>query len=339
VQPFLYLLCLKDVKLFLTILCFLSFSSVFAQGNAAKLAEQLTSSRKTELEKVTAIFRWITDNIAYKPKRIGKAPVIGTYSMIFFENKVEIDDSQFNSLDERVAEMVLLTKQTVCDGYARLFHVLCKYAGIQTEIITGYARSTLNKPVENFGVNHCWNAVSINGNWHLLDVTWASGYISSKTNEFVKDYDEKYFLTTPEVFLNDHYPDDVRWTLLPYTKVPEEFRHSPFKQKSFAKYEISSFYPATGVIEAVEGDTIRLQVQITAAEKKRNIGAGFLPDSSILSQSSLVFLRPRESKLSANNNQYNYFYKATSPDVEWLYLLYNDDMILRYKVNVKKKDN
>ncbi len=327
------------MKLFLTILCFLSFSSVFAQENAAKLAAQLTSSRKTELEKVTAIFRWITDNIAYKPKRIGKAPVIGTHSMNFFENKVEVDDRQLSSLDERVAEIVLLTKQTVCDGYARLFHVLCKLAGIQSEIVTGYARSSLNKPVENFGVNHCWNAVTIDRKWHLLDVTWASGYISSKTNEFVKDYDEKYFLTTPEVFLKDHYPDDVRWTLLPSAKVPEEFRHSPFKQKSFAKYEITSFYPVTGVIEAVEGDTIRLQVQTTAAEKKRNIGTGFLPDSSILSQSSLVFLRPRESKLSANNNQYNYFYNATSPDVEWLYLLYNDDMILRYKVNVKKKDN
>ena len=82
--------------------------------------------------------------------------------------------------------------------------------------------------------------------WHLLDATWASGYISR--NEFVHDYDAQYFLTAPEIFIKDHYPDDPRWTLLDESPLPGEFNNSPFKQKSFIKYQFTSYYPTRPVL-------------------------------------------------------------------------------------------
>ena len=326
------------MKGLLTISFLFLLSPVFAQEDAAALAKQLTSSSTTDLQKVTAIFRWITDNISYKPRYSGRVAVIGAHSLKFSQSEFVIDDSPLKPLNERIADAVLSSKEAVCDGYARLFNVLCTYAGIRSEIIVGYARSTQNKPTEKFGVNHYWNAVMIDSDWHLLDVTWASGYMSSKKNEFVRDYDENYFLAAPAIFIQDHYPDDVRWTLLPDTKIPEEFRLSPFKQKSFAKYRITSFYPSTGVIEAAVGDTIRLQLETSVAENARNISPDVLVDSTIFSYSpSSIFLRPGEAEIATENNHHNYLYKVTSPDVEWLYLLYNDDMVLRYKINVKKK--
>jgi hypothetical protein len=237
-----------------------------------------------------------------------------------------------------VAETVLQKGEAVCDGYARLFTTLCDYAGICSEIIIGYAKNGTNKPTQKFGVNHYWNAVMIDGKWYLLDATWASGYISFSRDEFIREYDENYFLTAPEVFIRDHYPDDIRWTLLPDSKTPDEFYRSPFKQKSFIKYHITSFYPASGIIETFVGDTIRLSLETDLSENVRNVSPDLLIDSAIFSHSpSWIFLRPDMSGKTESQNLHNYIYTVASPDIEWLYLLYNDDLVLRYKINVKKK--
>ena len=307
---------------------------VFSQEDPAILARDLTASLQTEKEKVTAIFRWVTDNISYKTNQDNKA-IIGPASL---KNSAEAaaDDSPLKPVSERVAETVLRRKTAVCDGYARLFTTLCDYAGIRSELIVGYARGNASRPVARFGVNHYWNAVMIDSAWYLVDATWASGYMS-RGNEFIREYDARYFLTPPETFIRDHYPDDARWTLLPDSKVPEEFRRSPFRQKSYSKYRITSFFPATGVIEAFVGDTIRLQVETAAAEQGRDVCPDLLADTALFSHSSgWVFLRP-ETPRPAVTNKHNYSYTIASPDVQWLYLLYNEDLVLRYKINVRRK--
>ncbi len=324
------------MKWVLTISFLFLLTPATPQEDAAALAKQLITNHKTELEKVTAIFRWVTDNISYRSNTQNRTAIKDGASVRNYKN--EEDDGPLKPLSERVAETVLQKRVAVCDGYARLFTTLCDYAGIRSEIIIGYAKSGVSRPTRRFGVNHYWNAVMINGKWYLLDATWASGYLSAQNNEFIRDYDEKYFLTPPELFIRDHYPDDARWTLLPDSKVPEEFRRSPFKQKSFFKYHINSFNPAGGVIETFMGDTIRLQLETSVAELGRDVCPDLLIDSAIFSYSpSWVFLRPDLPEKSALHNQHHYVYTVASPGVQWLYLLYNDDLVLRYKINVKKK--
>lgn len=149
------------------------------------LAQQLTRSCSTDLQKVKAIFYWITQNISYK------------------------------------------TRST---------HIQKK----------------------TMPVLHTWNAVWVDSVWQLLDVTWASGYITWHGGEFVRQLDEQYFLTTPEQFIGEHYPDDMRWTLMHEPPLMPEFRHSPFKQKAFSKYQITTYNPAKEIIEASPGDTISI---------------------------------------------------------------------------------
>ena len=319
------------MKWLLSISFLFLISYVYPQEKPEALAKQLIAPCKTEFEKITAIFKWITENISYGIKPDNK--VQKTFSEV-----VVIDDGPLKPLNERVAESVLQKRVAVCNGYACLFTTLCDFAGIRSEIIVGYAKSGTNKPTQRFGVNHYWNAVMIDDTWHLLDATWASGYVSLRGDEFIREYDEKYFMTSPEIFIQDHYPDDVRWTLLPDSKFPNEFYRSPFKQKSFIKYQITSFYPAKGIIEAAVGDTIRLSLETSIKESGRNISPDLLIDSLIFSHSpSWIFLRPDFSGDLSSQNRFNYIYTVTSPDVEWLYLLYNDDLVLRYKINVKKK--
>ncbi len=323
------------MKWLLPILFLFFFVPASAQEDLPALARQLCSSVSTEKEKVTAIFKWITENVAYRTNN--RLAVIGPASLKNARLGDEPDDCPLKPLNERVAVAVFNKRETVCDGYARLFTTLCDLAGIRSEIIIGYARSGTNKPTHRFAVNHYWNAAMIDGDWHLLDATWASGYVSPQRNEFVREFDERYFLPTPEDFIRDHYPDDPRWTLLPDSKVPEEFRRSPFKQKSFAKYRIISFYPSNGIIETFVGDTIRLQLETAVTERERDIAPDLLVDSSLFSHSpAWVFLRP-DPDLKPMQNKHSYSYPVSSPGVEWLYLLYNEDMVLRYKINVKRK--
>lgn len=318
-----------------TILSFFILLVAAGQDDPAQLAAKLTGKLSTEREKVTAIFRWITDNIAYRTRH-NKPPVLGSNSRKYVQwLNAEDDTGALKPLNERVSITVLRNGVAICEGYARLFNRLCDHAGIRSEIIAGYASNSRNKPVPRFGVNHYWNAVMIDGDWHLLDATWASGYITRNSDEFVREYDGDYFLTPPEQFIRDHYPDDIRWTLLPDTRVPAEFSHSPFQQKSFLKYSITSYWPGKGVIEAALGDTIRLGLATSNPERDKVISPDMLVDSTLFTASpSWVFLRPAAER---PGSRHEYILPVTEPGIRWVYLMYNDDMVLRYKLNVRER--
>jgi len=292
----------------------------------ADLAEQLTFSCATDRQKVNAIFYWITENIAYgtKPIRSRKKS-----SPDFIEDNN--DTSVLKPLDERVAETVLENRLAVCDGYARLFKTICIYSGIRAEVINGYARTEASKKIQRFRPNHSWNAVWIDSMWHLLDVTWASGYISWHGGDFIRHLDEQYFLSIPEQFILEHYPDDLRWTLMADPPMMPEFRHSPFKQKSFSKYQIIAYSPGKGIIEASPGDTIMIELESANAEKDRQISSDPFLDTTIYSSTFSALLPPSMEI----NGKIIYTYIASSPAMQWLYILYNDDVIMRYRLLVK----
>ncbi len=331
------------MKLFLLILSIFTGEVAYLQMNKtnrvedpAYLAKVLTGGLESDKEKVRVIFRWITDNISYMVKSNQKIMAAGLASQKFLPEDID-DGSPLKSLNDRVAEGVLKKREAICNGYARLFSALCSHAGIQSEVIVGYARGGNSRSASKFSVNHTWNTVFLDGRWQLLDASWASGYISRDRNEFIRDYDAKYFLSDPRFFITDHFPDDPRWTLLPDAEVPDEFRHTPFKQKSFAKYKIISFTPSTGVINARVGDTILLELETGDEQRDKQISPDCSVDSALFRySSSWVFLKPAMSeKQSATTGQYKYIYPITSTEAKWLYLMYNDDMVLRYRLNVK----
>lgn len=305
--------------------------SVHAQMDIPSLAQSLTRNSETDHQRVTAIFRWITDNIAYTtftPQQKRSSAFIAEPD----------DDSPLKPLNQRVAEMVIRKGHAFCDGYARLFTALCEEVGIRSEIIYGYASGGSGRQGLRFGVNHYWNAVFLDGKWQLLDATWASGYISLRSGEFIRDYNGQYFLASPESFIRDHYPDDPRWTLLADDKVPDEFRSSPFKQKSFTKYGFTGFFPGKGIIEAAVGDTI--QLELLAGKPARGIiSPSEVVDSSFFRHSSSwVFLKPdRDPEAGVTVSRHQYTYPVTSAQVQWLYLVYNDDVVMRYKLNIKPR--
>ena len=293
------------------------------------LAKKITAPYQTELEKTRAIFSWIAQHVSYNTgifnagkKYPGVKFVADPYDTISEKSAVE-----------QTAERVLRRRVAVCDGYAKLFKTLCDYAGIESEVILGYAKCYLERS-DRFRTNHTWNAVRIDSTWYLLDVTWASGFVSF-SNEFVHRLDDAYFLTPPQQFILDHYPEDLKWTLLERPPTMKEFHYSPFKYKSFIKYGISSASPANGTIEAFAGDTIHIELKLKDAAKDRLIASDPFFDSTIIQLSpASVFLTPVIA-----NNKAVYSFVVQTNSVEWIHLLYNEDPVLRYKLIVKSRES
>jgi hypothetical protein len=290
-------------------------------SGADSLAARLAALGNTDREKVRAFFRWITEHIEYNVRIYNRNK---TSPGLFYE---EPDDSlaPLPSLNERIATKVLYKRIAFCDGYSRLFKVLCDFAGIKSEVINGFARTNMNRS-GRFGVNHTWNAVYLDSTWHLLDVTWASGFISYD-NEYVKQYNDFYFLTPPDEFLRDHYPEDPQWTLLPQPPAYREFNQSPFRYSGYNKTGITSYWPVKGVIEASAGDSVRFELKTRKQVKNFFVSGSSVPDSVMFSFAS---------SFSFDGEKVSFTYPVSPGTGEWLYVFCNDEPVLRYKLNVKK---
>lgn len=166
------------------------------------LTEYLCENAENDLEKVRAIYVWITTHIGYDWKAI--------------EQDKRINHFIRDILDREVA---------LCMGYAQLFAKMCELARVECEIINGYAKGTTGAQLPLDEPNHSWNAVKIQGEWYLLDATWGSSTIS-KNNDFVHITNDDYFLIRPEQFSRTHLPGNPLWQLLSRPVSPKQFMES-----------------------------------------------------------------------------------------------------------------
>lgn len=177
------------------------------------LVNYLVRPAKNNIQKVRAIFRWISQNISYDMNA-------------FFDQR----------LIEEKPEKVIKQGKAVCGGYSRLFKHMCDIAGIKNEIVTGwskgYGEQLSGRP------NHAWNAVKIKLRWYLLDVTWGSGYINSQ-GKYIKYFQDHYFLTDPKQMIYDHFPEDEYWQQLSKPLSRKQFKDLIFLRPAFFKTGLS----------------------------------------------------------------------------------------------------
>lgn len=301
--------------------------------NISVLAGELTRPFAAESEKVRAIFRWITDNIAYKTRTNDKTHYRKKYGIVPIGG---IDSSELISLDESVAEHTIQNGEAYCEGYARLFKALCDKAGIQSLLVVGYGDTGEGTGRHKFRTNHTWNAVRADSNWYLLDVTWSSGFFYRNNPAFVKNFSDQYFFTSPGQFIKDHEPDDIRWALLSPASMPAAwgYRHSPYRTRSSVKYDVRSALPSKGIIDALPGDTLRFEVQLDPVRMNMLIATDSLwEEKELLALPYCSFLDPSQLDFKTGILIYQYIVQNNTND--WLHLMYNKDAILRYRIRVK----
>lgn len=166
-------------------------------SSIASLSSYLTQDARSDREKARAIYRWITENIAYDISLFGEAP-----------------DPQ----------LVLRQRRAVCAGYASLFAALAEALGLTAVIVHGEAKGMGPKGAMTSDglLTHDWNALKLDGAWHLLDCTWGAGRLDERLR-FVPRFTDHYFLTPPELFSYDHFPKEARWQLLAAPQTRAEF--------------------------------------------------------------------------------------------------------------------
>jgi hypothetical protein len=152
------------------------------------LALYLQQRTRDEREKARGAFTWVAENVAY-------------------------DASLRNKPAD--AETVLAQRRAACYGHAVLFEALVEAMGLEAEIVAGHGKGQGYEPGHGMesAQNHAWNAVKIGGRWALVDCTWGAGHMDEQ-GRFVRRFTDHYFLTLPEEFVYDHFPDDARWQLL-----------------------------------------------------------------------------------------------------------------------------
>ena len=208
-------------------------------ASVASLAAYLTQAPQDEREKARAIFRWVTAYIAY-------------------------DASAATGSDD--PEVVLARRRSVCYGYAVLFKALAEAAGLKTELIIGH--SSKFKPSEgderDDWLNHAWNAVEIAGRWQPVDCCWGAGYLDEQ-RQFVRRFTPHYFLTAPDVFVCDHFPEHARWQLLDPPISKDEYLQRVQVRPAFFECGLRLVSHRSAVIEADESLAVTIDAPPEAA--------------------------------------------------------------------------
>jgi hypothetical protein len=288
------------------------------------LARLLVAPYRLEVEKARAIYSWIAQHIGYNTHVIRNGRRQGTYL------PEPVDTSlRWPSAVEMTAIKAMRRRSAVCDGYTKLFKTLCDYAGLESVIITGYARGYVES-VPRFYTNHSWNAVRIDSSWYLLDVTWGSGYVNA-ADQFVQQLDERYFMTPPEEFAKDHHPEDLKWALLEGEAGFREFSRMPFQYRSCLKYAIAGYFPSGGEATGAPGDTLDFEIRLPETAGRLPIAPDPFREDSLQAAGSTIYLEPSEVR----GNRIRYQLPLRDPDLKWVVLLYNNDLMLRYRVRIQ----
>ncbi|XP_062850752.1 uncharacterized protein LOC134313413 [Trichomycterus rosablanca] len=198
------------------------------------IAQAITKGASTDLERLRAIWIWLCHNIEY-------------------------DVNGYLGLTEKTCfpEEVIETGRGVCCGYSSICLEMCKEVGIECREIGGHGKGAGFKQGQSYKdikANHTWNAVHLEGHWYLLDACWGAGRVDLDKRAFIKRYNELYFLTNPEDFINSHFPDEEEWQLLKNPITLEEFEKRVFKTSEFYRFGLTLIHPKQFLLITEDGE-------------------------------------------------------------------------------------
>lgn len=179
--------------------------------NLPLLAHRLTNKLQTDAERFRAIYYWVCHNIK------------NDYNLMLKNDrkrrKFRHDSIQLTiwnkTFKNEVIDALITDKRTLCTGYTYLIKELASLAGLKCEIIHGFGKTTNTSLKKIKSPNHSWNAIQLDSKWYLSDATWSSGIIDGDTYIFEFEFNDSYFLMSPEQFAEEHLPLDKKWLLLP----------------------------------------------------------------------------------------------------------------------------
>ena len=152
---------------------------------ARKVLSETLKNGMSDLEKETAVYSWIVNNVNYD----------WTHQDVMRETPREAF-TPYGGLVNHTA---------VCLGYATTFQLLMDMAGVECITVAGAAHSSRE--------DHGWNMVRLNGNWYCVDVTWDANYREQRITRG-REREWRFFnITSDHMAQTDH-----QWD---YANIPE----------------------------------------------------------------------------------------------------------------------
>ena len=132
-------------------------------------------------------------------------------------------------------EEILMSRKTVCAGYAILFKKICDLLNIPCEMVSGFAQGGLLplSPNRDLTPNHAWNIVQIDNNWYTIDCTWGSSAADMLTQTQTRKYTTDWLFLNSEHFRYTHFPTDSNFQLTSTKFNEEQFKALPRIEPSF----------------------------------------------------------------------------------------------------------
>ena len=193
------------------------------------IANYITLHFKSDRDKLRAAYTWVTGNIRYNTDSM--------YSINWGDDP------------EKKITAALRRRKGVCENYAAIFTDIALKCGIPSFVVTGYTRQ--GGSIVRTG--HSWNVVKVNNDWLLCDPTWDEAFRSSA----------KYFLLSPEQFIQTHMPFDPLWQLLDYPIKQQEFNRAiSYSKKNsdlFNYLDTAKAFFAMSELEQLESSSRRIR--------------------------------------------------------------------------------
>ncbi|NMM49910.1 transglutaminase domain-containing protein [Marinigracilibium pacificum] len=252
--------------------------------NLPLLAFNLTNHLSEEHEKFRSIYTWVCQNIEndYGYYLLNKRK---REKLISKPGELEVWNDEFRV---KVLKRLQKDKITVCTGYAYLVSELAKLADIDCRVINGFGR-TVGANIGGEGIpNHSWNAVKLNGNWYLCDATWSSGSINPQKKEFIKEYNDGYFLADPDLFAKSHFPLDSTWLLTDNYLTLESFLNGPLVYKNAFSYKIKPVNPSRFENSCEKGEKFSVSIKWESNKKLDDLSIELVRGSKIISVTPVI---------------------------------------------------
>lgn len=137
-------------------------------------AEKIIGGLSHDRDKAKAIFKFVTEHVAYDVKKAE-------------DDIFNIGDSALSTLTSGIG---------ICQDYAFLAVALLRSIGMEAYFVEGDA-----------GERHAWVEVKVDDEWLVMDPTWGAGYVQNGTFHF--QYNEAYFDPDPAFLAETHTRDGI----------------------------------------------------------------------------------------------------------------------------------
>jgi len=282
------------------------------------IADAVTDGLSDPRDKAEAIFKWVTNNIAYdmkmyedfktgeRDKRKGK----------------RIPRSKMEEHNANKVSTALKKKKGICEDYALVFKAIADEANLETVSIKGWIRNDPSK-LRSTGMKHVWNGVKIDGQWLYCDATYASGFLNNY-DEFVFDYEgDSYFFPNKEQMQYTHFAKDTTYKLTPVALTKAEFKVRPLVGKGFFTNQVTNLDPNQVAINVKRGENITIAFE----------SEGELSNVTVYRPKTDETFKVKHVQVGKRNN-------VIIKTKDWrsgaIHILANNELIAAYKLTVVK---